>query len=57
MLADDHHSVRQAYAGVLGMKKKFEVIGQAENGQALLDLVAPPANSWCYNFLRLIKLS
>lgn len=40
MLADDHHSVRQAYSGLLGMKKKFEVIGQAENGQALLDLVA-----------------
>ncbi|MES2679931.1 MAG: response regulator transcription factor [Bacteroidota bacterium] len=39
MLAEDHHSARQAYAGVINMEKNFEVIGQAENGKALFDLM------------------
>jgi DNA-binding NarL/FixJ family response regulator len=39
MMAEDHHSARQAYVAILGDEDNFNVIGEAANGFELLKLV------------------
>jgi DNA-binding NarL/FixJ family response regulator len=39
IIADDHILVRQSIAVALQTNKKFEVVGQADNGRVLIDLV------------------
>ncbi|HXA01501.1 MAG TPA: response regulator transcription factor [Cytophagaceae bacterium] len=39
ILADDHILVREGFKSLLGRKKEFEVVGEAENGKELLRLI------------------
>jgi DNA-binding NarL/FixJ family response regulator len=39
ILADDHILVREGFKSLLSKKKDFEVVGEAENGNILLDLI------------------
>jgi DNA-binding NarL/FixJ family response regulator len=39
ILADDHILVREGFKSLLSKKKEFEVVGEAENGQELLELI------------------
>jgi len=39
ILADDHILVREGFKSLLSKKKDFEVVGEAENGTALLNLI------------------
>lgn len=39
ILADDHILVREGFKSLLNKNPKFEVVGEAENGKALLELV------------------
>jgi DNA-binding NarL/FixJ family response regulator len=39
MLADDHHSARQAYARIIADEENFKVTGQASNGKELIGLI------------------
>lgn len=39
ILADDHILVREGFKSLLSRKKEFEVVGEAENGKELLDLI------------------
>jgi DNA-binding NarL/FixJ family response regulator len=39
ILADDHILVREGFKSLLNRKKEFEVVGEAENGQALLQMI------------------
>ncbi|MFL5729407.1 MAG: response regulator [Cytophagaceae bacterium] len=39
ILADDHILVREGFKSLLAKKKEFEVVGEAENGKALLELL------------------
>ncbi len=38
VIADDHNLVRQSIAKALDLEPNFKVIGQAENGKALIDM-------------------
>lgn len=40
MLADDHNVVRRGLAALLAMEGGFDIVGEASNGEALLQLVA-----------------
>jgi DNA-binding NarL/FixJ family response regulator len=39
ILADDHILVREGFKSLLSKKKDFEVVGEAENGTALINLI------------------
>jgi DNA-binding NarL/FixJ family response regulator len=39
ILADDHILVREGFKSLLSKKKEFEVVGEAENGEELLELI------------------
>ncbi|MCC6372227.1 MAG: response regulator transcription factor [Bacteroidia bacterium] len=39
MMAEDHHSARQAYLSVLSEESNFQIIGEAPNGFELLKLI------------------
>lgn len=38
LLADDHPLIREGFKSLLGKSDRFEVVGEAENGRALIEL-------------------
>jgi DNA-binding NarL/FixJ family response regulator len=38
LLADDHPLIREGFKALLGQSDRFEVVGEAENGEALIQL-------------------
>jgi DNA-binding NarL/FixJ family response regulator len=39
LLADDHPLILEGFKSLLGKSERFEIVGEAENGQALMNLV------------------
>ena len=40
MLADDHALIREGFKSLLGKNELFELVGEAENGRELLEMIA-----------------
>src|SRR4051812_13280190 len=40
ILADDHSLIREGFKSLLGKNPEFEIIGEAEDGKELLDIVS-----------------
>lgn len=40
LLADDHPLIREGFKGLLGTNETFEIVGQAETGQELVEMIS-----------------
>ena len=47
MVAEDHTIVREGIKQLIGMARDMQVVGEAANGQQLLDQLRGSAATWC----------